>query len=351
MRAGDSPAFGRERGDRRLDDLDFLAAERAAFARVRIETGDGEARLGDSEIALEPAQAPLARAIRSARWSARRGTSAKRQVRRDRDGAQRRTGEHHHDIAGRNPAALGDELGLAGMLEADGVELLLGHRAGDDCGGRAGARKPDGELQRIERAMRAGDARMPRHVRLGRSETWIRGSAYVERRVRLPRIIDDLDRAVPDGGDRAAVPDSDERRQSELGRGDPSIWRSPPGRCPPGSPSEIASGARRRRATAAALASFDDLAEFDDRVAAKVAQVAASADVHPLLVELAVDLVVARRRRVDFVAAANDERPHAFVQRAERLSGLADLHLQHHLLQRRGQVAHLHAVLLDDFAR
>ena len=50
---------------------------------------------------------------------------AKRQVRRDRHGPQRRAGEHHHDIAGRDPTALGDEFGLAGMLEADRVELLL----------------------------------------------------------------------------------------------------------------------------------------------------------------------------------------------------------------------------------
>ena len=50
-------------------------------------------------------------------------------MRGDRDGPQRRAGEHHHDVAGRNAAALGDELGLAGMLEADRVELLLGDRA------------------------------------------------------------------------------------------------------------------------------------------------------------------------------------------------------------------------------
>ena len=64
MRTRHSPAFGRKRCDRRLDDVDFLAAELAAFAGVRIETGHGEARLGDPEIALEPAQARLGRAIR-----------------------------------------------------------------------------------------------------------------------------------------------------------------------------------------------------------------------------------------------------------------------------------------------
>ena len=35
--------------DRRGDDLDFLAAEQAAFARMRVQPGDGNARLGDPE--------------------------------------------------------------------------------------------------------------------------------------------------------------------------------------------------------------------------------------------------------------------------------------------------------------
>ena len=56
MRAGDSPAFGGKRGDRRLDDLDLLAAELAAFAGMRVEAGHGEPRLGDPELALKPAQ-------------------------------------------------------------------------------------------------------------------------------------------------------------------------------------------------------------------------------------------------------------------------------------------------------
>ena len=52
-----------------------------------------------------------------------------RQMRRDRDRPKRRAGEHHHDVAGRHAAALGDEFGLAGVLEANRVELLFGNRA------------------------------------------------------------------------------------------------------------------------------------------------------------------------------------------------------------------------------
>ena len=54
--AAHPPAFRGERGDRRLDDLDLLAAERAALAGMRVEAGDGEPRLGDAEIALKAAQ-------------------------------------------------------------------------------------------------------------------------------------------------------------------------------------------------------------------------------------------------------------------------------------------------------
>ena len=44
------------------------------------------------------------------------------------DGAERGAGEHHHDITGCYPAAFGHELGLAGVLEADRVQLLLRDR-------------------------------------------------------------------------------------------------------------------------------------------------------------------------------------------------------------------------------
>ena len=125
-----------------------------------LRPGYGEPRLGDAEIALQAAQAPRGRAIRSAPAVSARGTSRKRQVGGHRNGAQRRAGEHHHHVPGRNAAALGDELGLAGMLEADGVELLLGDRAGDDRRRGAGPGKADRELERVERAMRAGDAGM-----------------------------------------------------------------------------------------------------------------------------------------------------------------------------------------------
>src|SRR6185369_6328060 len=127
------------------------------------------------------------------------------------------------------------------------------------------------------------------------------------------------------------------------------------GPIPAGSPRQIASGSEESDATRAAsigkaarVYRKAALAEFDHRIPAKVAQIPAGAKVEPLLVDLVEDLVVGRRRRVDFVAPANHQHPDALVERAERLCGLPDLHRQHQLLQRGRQVTHLDLVLLDD---
>jgi hypothetical protein len=102
------------------------------------------------------------------------------------------------------------------MGEADRIELLLGHRTGDYGGGRAGTRQADRKFERIERAMRSGDAGMAGH-RVFRRKQLEQGQADVERRIGFVRIGDDLDRPVPYGLDRAGVADRDERRQGERG--------------------------------------------------------------------------------------------------------------------------------------
>ncbi len=213
VRAGDGPAFRRERGDRRLDDLDLLPAERPAFAGMGVESGHGEPRPGDPEIALE-----AAKRCAPARFDESRGQISRNlrdpQVRRHGDRSKRRSGEHHHDIAGGNSAALGDEFGLTRVLEADRIELLLGDRPGDD--GDRGPRpgEPDRELERIERTMGAGHARMAGQVRLGGGELNERQSD-IERGIRLAGVGDGLDRPIPDRRDGPRIADGDERRQVE----------------------------------------------------------------------------------------------------------------------------------------
>src|SRR5579884_830665 len=99
------------------------------------------------------------------------------------------------------------------------------------------------------------------------------------------------------------------------------------GPMPAGSPSETASGARPSDAISrASLPKTPRLAEFDHRVAPEVAQIALRARVDPLFIELVVDIVVARRRGGNFVAAAKHERADAFLERSERLGRLPDLH-------------------------
>ena len=60
-------------------------------------------------------------------------------------------------------AALGDELGLARMDEADRVELGLGDGAGDEARGGAGAGQADGEFERVERVAGAFEVGPPGH--------------------------------------------------------------------------------------------------------------------------------------------------------------------------------------------
>ena len=108
------------------------------------------------------------------------------------------------------------------MLEADAVQLFLRDRPGDDRSRRAGAGETDGKLQRIERAVRAGDAGMPRNVSLGGGKLDQR-QRIIEGRVGLTWVVDHFDRAVPYGRDRAAVADRDERRQIELGAVIPAL--------------------------------------------------------------------------------------------------------------------------------
>ena len=143
-------------------------------------------------------------------------------MRGHRDRPQRWAGKHHDDIAGGNAAALGDELGLAGMLEADSVQLFLRNWTSHHRGRRAGAGQTDGQLQRIERAVRARDTRMAGNITRGGGKLDQR-QRIIEGPVRLAWIVDHLDRAIPYRRDRPAVADCHERRQIELGAVIPAL--------------------------------------------------------------------------------------------------------------------------------
>ena len=206
-----------------------------------IEPGDREPRLGDAEIALQAAQrrAPARFDQRGRSGCSATSASGTWVV----TGTVRSVGPASiiATLPRRHAAALGDEFGLAGMGEADRVKLFLGDRASDHRRGRAGAGKAHRDLERIERAMRAGDARMAGHVGLGRRDLDQR-QAESNARVRLARIVDELDRPVPDARDRRADRRS---RRTAAGR-TRARWSQhlamTSGPIPAGSPSETASG-------------------------------------------------------------------------------------------------------------
>src|SRR6185369_9231634 len=149
MGAGHPPALVGEYRNRRRDNLYLFTAERSAFAGMRVETRDREARIGDSETALKSAKHGAAPGFDQA------GRKVPRDRRHsemggDRNRAKRRTREHHRYIGGGYATALGDEFGLAGVSKADRIELFFRHRTGDDPRGRARSRKAYGKFERVE---------------------------------------------------------------------------------------------------------------------------------------------------------------------------------------------------------
>src|SRR3546814_19801602 len=71
----------------------------------------------------------------------------------------------------------------------------------------------------------------------------------------------------------------------------------------------------------------------DNRVAAKVAQIALGAHAHPLLVELCIDLIERGRADATLIASAQDQNAHAIGKRTERRCRLAHLQATDDLLQ------------------
>ena len=145
---------GAERLDRRRDRLDLFAAHRAAFAGVRIEAGEGEARPRDAEAAPHVGgDDARGRDDELPRQTAAEA-SAQRDVDRDRHDGERRRPDHHHRLRLAAPIAfseLAEKFGVAGKLEAGGVERRLGDRIGDDGARCAGLYRSDGAFDRFDR--------------------------------------------------------------------------------------------------------------------------------------------------------------------------------------------------------
>src|SRR6187200_1343712 len=129
----------------------------------------------------------------------------------------------------------------------------------------------------------------------------------------------------------------------------PNTWRPPPDLCLPGRPVKRR-GAGKESYPSTPPMDFPSLTEFDHRIAAQVAQIAASAKVHSLFAKLVEDLVESGSGRIRLVAAADDQGADAFLNRSEWTGCLTDLKRQHDLLKCRGKLTQPDLVAGDDFA-
>ena len=180
-----------------------------------IERGDREARLGDPEILLQTTQCrPPARLDQCCRKGG--GDLGERDMGRHQHRAQGWPGKHHRDIAGRDTAAFGDEFGLAGVGEADRVQLFLADRAGHYRACRPRPGEAHGEFERVERHVRPRQARAPRDGGL-KPRNGDQRQADVERAIGLARVVDGRDRPVPHRSDRPRIAHRDERGDPERG--------------------------------------------------------------------------------------------------------------------------------------
>ena len=117
-----SPTLGRQGRDGGFDDVDLFASKRAALTGVRIERSDREPRIRDP-VALQPLNAERPRDLISAEVRVPATCASGKWVV---TGTVRSVGPASIIATlRRNPAALGDELGLARVRKADCVKLLL----------------------------------------------------------------------------------------------------------------------------------------------------------------------------------------------------------------------------------
>ncbi len=112
-----------------FDHRDLLAPEQPAFAGMRIEAGDGDARLGHAQpargIGGEADGAQLAGQRQQA------GHGGERHVDRRQHDAQLVVEQHHAHV--RAPGQFGQDFGMAGMGDAGRVQRLLVQGRGDQC--------------------------------------------------------------------------------------------------------------------------------------------------------------------------------------------------------------------------
>ena len=136
MRSTDIEPFGPRLLHRRCDLLDFLAAEQAALARMRIDAGDRDARRA-SELARQM-RGRDAQGLQHIGRRHRFERIAQRDMDADQHGAQLVVRQHHAhwQLGDRTAQVRGrqrlQEFGMAGMFDPGRGQRLLVDRRGDD---------------------------------------------------------------------------------------------------------------------------------------------------------------------------------------------------------------------------
>ena len=210
MRAAGVDAARAQCGNGGGDDARILVAHAAFLAGVGIERSNGQARIGNAEIALQRRRdhqgAPL-----DQRGCDQRGHRCQRDMDSQRHGAQAGAGEHHHTVRRSETAGLGDKFGLAGMGKAHCGEPGLGNRPRHQPRSLARSRQCGGLPERIVGQLRAfavGLARTPGTIGWAQDRQAMRESG-----MGLPGIGNRHHRHAPPGGLEYAVPTGNEERR------------------------------------------------------------------------------------------------------------------------------------------
>jgi hypothetical protein len=140
--------------DRRPQHADLLVAHHPALARVRVQRGQRDSRVVDAELAEQAVHAHDA--VVHALHGQRVDRVAQREVAREEEDPQPADHEHREDAVGIGAQQVGEQLGVAGELQAAGARGLLVDRAGDDAVDGAFAGERASALDPLERGAAVG---------------------------------------------------------------------------------------------------------------------------------------------------------------------------------------------------
>ncbi len=131
QRSDQVDTFLAQQGQRRFDDLDFLAPQMTAFTRMGVEPANQNARLGDAEL-VDQVGMQDARDPAQALGGYRRRDILEWQVSGHQRHAQAARGEHHDHLLGMGQ--LGEKFGMPGKRDPGLVDHAFVNRSGDHAG-------------------------------------------------------------------------------------------------------------------------------------------------------------------------------------------------------------------------